>query len=248
MKIKSFGCSFIFGSDLSDNPDHLILDAHPIGQFSHLTWPALLAKKLQYTYDCHARPGSGNLQIAERVLNECACNDDSFFIICWTYIDRFDYIKSNLQWQSDGTITPENCHYWQPWNTITPGDQDHCAKMYYQNLHSEYKDKLSTLIYVKTVIDSLLQNNVKFMMTFMDNLMFDQTWHTSNSVKNLQKYIKPYMTTFEGETFLDWSRRYKFPESDSQHPLEKAHQAAADHIIKVFDKQNINVPTQQVHV
>ena len=65
MKLKSFGCSFIWGSDLPDDGRNL-----PRATASRLTWPALLAQDLEYEYECHARPGAGNLQITERLLNQ----------------------------------------------------------------------------------------------------------------------------------------------------------------------------------
>ena len=73
-------------------------------------------------------------------------------------------------------------------------------------------------------------------MTYIDELLFDQQWHTSGSIDYLQDYVKPHMTTFEGQTFLDWSRANNYPISTTFHPLEAAHQAAADYMIKVFDK------------
>jgi hypothetical protein len=86
------------------------------------------------------------------------------------------------------------------------------------------------------VIDTLLQKNIKFLMTHMDNLMFDQTWHITPAIRNLQEYIKPYTTTFEGQTFLDFSRTNGYPISDMLHPMELAHQAAADYMLTVFDR------------
>ena len=71
-------------------------------------------------------------------------------------------------------------------------------------------------------------------------LLFDQQWHTSPAVIHLQEYIKPYMTTFDGSSFLEWSRKKGYPETASWHPLEAAHQAAGKYMIKVFDKQKIN--------
>ena len=47
------------------------------------------------------------------------------------------------------------------------------------------------------------------------------------------------MAKFDNMDFLSWSRKNKYPISDSWHPLEEAHLAAADYMIKVFDKQNI---------
>ena len=69
-------------------------------------------------------------------------------------------------------------------------------------------------------------------MTFMDDLVFENAFHTSSSVLDLQNYIRPHMTQFQGKTFLEWSRNHGYPESERWHPLEQAHQAAADYMIK----------------
>jgi len=215
MILKSFGCSFISGEDLSDR-----LAGQP---YSTLTWPAHLAQHLDYSYECYACPGIGNLQIAEQVLNQID-NRPALFIINWTWIDRFDY-----NYKVDDT-----------WRTIMPGDTDNCANFYYRELHSEYRDKLSTLIYMRTIIDILKEKNINFIMTCMDNLAFDQRCHTTTAVLDLQNYIQPHIVQFDDRTFLEWSRDHGFPESKWWHPLDEAHKAAGDYIIKVFDKKNIN--------
>ena len=212
MRLKSFGCSFIYGSDLADTNN---------------SWPALQATQLGYSYKCYARPGSGNLQIAERILNQIAdSNTCDLFVVGWTWIDRFDYIDINDKW--GGT----------QWSTIMPVDTTPLAKTYYQTLHSEYRDKLTTLISMRLVIDILNQKGIPFIMTCMDNLIFDQRWHTTPAVIDLQEYIKPYITTFDGQTFLDWSRANNYSISTTLHPLEEAHKGAADYMIKVFRRQN----------
>lgn len=206
MKIKSFGCSFIYGSDLGDE-DYITP--------SQLTWPALYSKKLGHEYECHARPGIGNLQIAEKILIQSATEDPAFFIIGWTWVDRFDYNHSTFG----------------SWRTLMPSDTTDLAHTYYRDLHSQYRDKLTTLMTVKLVIDTLKQKKHSFIMTYMDELMFETAWHTSPAVTDLQNYIRPYMTTFEGQSFLEWSRKNQFPESPGWHPLESAHQAAVDYIL-----------------
>jgi hypothetical protein len=233
MKLKSFGCSFIFGTDLADDSqDRAHLTA------SNLTWPAHLARHCGYQYECYARPGAGNLQIAERVLSHASQASDSvLFVIGWTWIDRFDY--ANLTVHNDGLAAQ-----WHNWQTIMPVDKDNLALMYYKKLHSEYRDKLTTLMSIKLVIDTLKQKTCPFIMTYQDSLMFDDRWNTTPAVTELQNYVKPYMTTFEGKSFLDWSRFKGYPESGAWHPLEAAHEAAADYIIKVFDKKNTNVLTR----
>lgn len=218
MRLKSFGCSFIFGSELADNNNSP----------SQLSWPAHLAKHLEYKYQCYAWPGAGNLQILEQILNQTDGDNNNLFVIGWSWIDRFDYYPVN-------PVTPGP----NPWRTIMPVDTDDLAKVYYCDLHSEYRDKFTCLSYIKLAVDTLRQKNIPFVMTYMDELLFDQQWHTTPAVIHLQEYIKPYMTTFDGLNFLEWSRKKGYPETASWHPLEAAHKAAGDYIIKVFDKQNI---------
>jgi len=225
MQLKSFGCSFIFGSDLPDQEDQTP---------SQLTWPALLAQHCGYDYKCCAMGGIGNLQILERVLNQIAGDRDyssDFFVISWTWIDRFDYHAPDT--------AAENITEWR-WSVVRPSDTDRVSKNYYRDLHSEYRDKLSSLSYMKLVIDALNQKGIRFIMTYLDPLLFGQDWNVTPAVLYLQSYVKPYMTLFDGETFLEWSRSHGHAESTAWHPLTAAHTAAADHMIKVFDTQNTN--------
>ena len=223
MQLKSFGCSFIFGSDLSDADPNLPLP-------SQNTWPALFSWHLGYEYSCYARPGSGNLQILEKILNQSADNNNDMFVINWSWIDRFDYYNPDY--------TRDTGDLWQDWTTIMPAIDTETAKIYYRDLHSEYCDKFTNLSYIKLAIDALTQKGIPFIMTYIDTLMFDQQWHVTPAVIDLQNYIKPYMTTFDGGTFLEWSRKNNYPISEAWHPLEQAHRAAGDYMIKVFDKQN----------
>jgi hypothetical protein len=238
MILKSFGCSFIFGSELSDNQaaaDSGIREP----QESQLTWPAHLARHLGHSYECHARPGSGNLQIAERVLSHAVDDRPSLFVIGWSWIDRFDYTNSTI----DNRPLPSK---WKNWRTIMPIDDTAIAKNYYRDLHTEYRDKLTTLMSIKLVIDTLEQKAIPFMMTYMDELAFDQTWHVTPAVTDLQQCVKPYMTTFDGLNFLDWSRQHGYAITKSQHPLEQAHQAAGRHMITVFDRKNTDADCRRV--
>jgi len=209
MKLKSFGCSFIFGTDLHDD-SRLAPKATP----SNYTWPALLAKHHGWDYTCYARPGSGNLQILERLLSSLAADSEpALYVVGWTWIDRFDYTTQD---------TPFS------WRTIMPIDTDDTAKVYYRDLHSEYRDKLTTLIHVKAAIDALTASGNRFIMTYMDDLMFDTKWHTSPAVSTLQGYCKPYMTQFDNKSFLEYSKEKGFEISQTLHPLEAAHEAAAE--------------------
>ena len=218
MILKSFGCSFIFGSDLSDIPDISNLDFTNVNRLyatgSELTWPALLANEYGYQYQCHAKPGSGNLQIAERVLNQTVDEQSTLYVINWSWIDRADYIVNDSPWP--GT----------KWDTLRPGNDSLPAKLYYKYLHNQYHDKLTTLINIKLIIDTLKQKGHPFIMTYMDELIFETEWHVTPAIVDLQNYISPYMTHFDNQTFLNWAKQKGFPISETLHPLEHAHQAA----------------------
>ena len=231
MNLTSYGCSFIFGIDIDDA--EMIPDT--AGKPSNKTWPAGLANHLGLQYRCRAYPGCGNLLIAERVLLdlERLCDNTELVVVGWTWTDRFDYNNPN---------NTDN------WNTVRPSEIDTRAQFYFRDLHSEYRDKLSSLIVIKMIIDTLKQKNIPFLMTYMDPLLFDQQWHVSKSITYLQDYVRPYMTLFENLTFLEWCKSKKFELSPTWHPLEKAHRAAADYMITVFDKQNTSGPVLQARV
>jgi hypothetical protein len=216
MKLKSFGCSFIFGNELADDGR-----TGPWATASGLTWPAHLARKLSRGYECHARAGSGNLQISEQVMLQAADSDNTdLFVIGWTWIDRFDYYDS------------ADTRRRHPWHTIMPIDDDAVATTYYRHLHSEYRDKLTNLIYIKTATAELQRLQIPFVMTYMDHLLFDQTWHTNPVVQELQAQLRPCMTLFDGQNFLDWSRANKYSVSAKWHPLEQAHESAGDYMFQ----------------
>lgn len=226
MNLKSFGCSFIFGSELCDEDGSVPGQGH--ANYSRLTWAAHLAQKLKRDYSCHARPGSGNLQIAEQVLSHLATNEHALYVIGWTYIDRFDYVSINNPTEWSG----------MPWSTLLPVNTTDLAKTYYRDLHSEIRDKLTTLMSIRVVIDTLKQKNCPFIMTYMDELMLDQQWNTTPAITDLQNYIRPHMTTFEGMNFQQWSKKNGYAITSSGHPLESAHAAASELMIKVFDTQS----------
>ncbi len=227
MKLKSFGCSFIFGTDLSD-------EIIAPGNFaSKLTWPALIAKELDLEYECYAKPGSGNLCCLEKIIEQASISTDSdIFVIGWSWIDRFDYFDSNCDPSALPTARDSN-DYHIKWKTILPVDNTDESKFYYRNLHSEYKDKLVSLIYIKSAIDILKQKKIPFLMTCMDSLMFDNKWNSNSAILDSQNYVSPYMNYFENQTFLDWSLSKKFPISKTLHPLELAHSVAANIMIPV---------------
>lgn len=226
MDIRSFGCSLIFGTDLPDcvNQDTYGLTTWPVS--SCMTWPALIAAKIGSRYVCHAHGGSGNLCILNRVLDSIQEGHRGLYIIGWTYIDRFDY--------SD----PKGKHHDHGLNdylAIRPHCDNDLSRFYYSNLHSEFRDKFTNLIYIRTAIDMLQRSKIPFVMTCLDDLLFDKRWHVSPAILDLMKQIDPYISNFNGMNFLDWSRNQDFPMSDNGHPNADAHAAAANLMLPIID-------------
>ena len=226
MKIKSFGCSFTYGTDLADWTDQ---------QHSCLTWPALIAQKLDLAYECYAWPAIGNLQIMNRVLQQIEDLEPSIFVINWTWLDRFDYMhpvnESFLTLRPDGDLAEH--------------------QLYYKHFYNQDHTVVTNGAYINAVISLLQARNIQFLMTCMDPILMETinpNWQDPSSVTLLQNQIGPHLSWFDSKSFLEWSRSKGYPESVAWHPLEEAHQAAADYMITFFDKQNTSGPVLQVRV
>ena len=208
MKIISVGDSFFWGDDLADQ-NYPYLPSESV-------YPSLLAKQLNFDYECLAVPGAGNFLIYTKLIKSLNANkEDCLYFINWSWIDRFDYADKEI---------------YGGWNTVRPGlDNPKKDNFYYKNFHSELQDKLLSLTYIFSAIQLLQQTNCKFIMTYMDHLLLDKTWHCPPEINLLQQKVQPFLETFDGLTFLEWSRANGFSESIGWHPLEEAHQAAAEY-------------------
>jgi hypothetical protein len=217
MKLKSFGCSFVYGSDLADCP-HGVNEHNPPP--SKLCFPALLARNCNLQYECHARPAAGNLQILETLLSNIDPDRDDIYLINWTWIDRFSYVSDSAR---------SGNHPWNPlgWCSVMPSDTDQISKVYYQHLQSQFRDKLETLLLIKSGIDCLQQNGQRFLMTYSDDLIYETQWHTSPAIVSLQNYIRSHLHDFEGKSFFAWAKHKHFSVSHKGHPLEACHESAS---------------------
>lgn len=204
--LKSYGCSFVYGSDLPDTSDDQIKP-------SQCTWPALIARELDMEYKCYAHPGVGNNYIAQRVIQNA--DPDSLNIIVWSWIDRWEFFD----------ITDNR------WTTVRPtGTEDHpLAEIYYKHLQSELQDKWQSLNYIYSTHEYLRRNNIPFVSHIMDELLLDVTHHCPSYIATLQDDIRDTIERFPSHTtFLTWSQVNNFPISTGMHPLEEAHHAAAE--------------------
>ena len=224
MILASFGDSFVYGSDLSDCPEGIWVQ-------SNKTYPALAAKKLNLEYVCTALPAQGNMIIYDDVCRIISSYGSSaFYYINWTYSDRFDYIS-----------TEDNF-----WKTTLPSCTTKKEKFYYKNLHAELTDKLHTLTYISHTIQLLQNNKCKFLMTCMDNIIFDTKWHCPPSVNLLQQTVLPHIDNFQGNDFLTWAKIKNFPISKNNHPLDHAHRVVSTILANKIEKiVNDKYPTKE---
>ena len=216
MRIRSFGCSFIFGTVLKDDGRN-----EPRARASQLTWPALLAQRLGVDYACDARGGSGNLHIADKVMMRATQErSDEIFIVQWSYIDRFDWI--------DPLAHERHYKDHSGWTGILPGNRDREGEFYYRHIHTQLFDQYRSLIQAAATVDLLVRRKQRFLMCYVDPLMFERRFPLPNTLTALQEHLWPHMLDFETHDFVHWSRLQGFPISGTGHPLEQAHQAAAD--------------------
>lgn len=206
MKLKSFGCSFIYGAELPDV-------YYPNGP-SNLTWPALLAKDLGYEYECCARAGTGNLHLLDTLLPHINNADkDTVFVIGWTWAERFDY-KSGKVWQ---TLLP-----------TSKSELQEQTKAYYKYLYNDYTSQLNFLSYINVALAALHKKNLRYIMTYMDNT--DIFSCSSPALTTLRSEVIPHLTTWNGEGFNYWCALNKLERMPGRHWGVSAQTAAFNYI------------------
>lgn len=215
-KIVSFGDSFIFGTELKHNND------------GSKAWPGLVAAESGYEYETLAEAGCGNESIAMQIYHYFANNpvNDTLAVINWTWTQRWDfYVVGHEKWVTLGpTCVPEKLE--KNLNNINQSErivnfaQDYC-------IHSLLWNKFRTLQTVANVQQYIKQKGINAIQTYTDRYMFDTECHAPDYIQELQKMVEPNMTDWDGKTFLEWCDSQGFYKTETWHPLEPAHQAAA---------------------
>lgn len=214
MVLKSFGCSFIWGSELPDE--------RPGQCASELTWPSLAAQSLGLEYQCHARPGCGNLYIAQQILAQAQAGD--MIVVNWTYIDRYDYTYTDNDTQ---------------WLTCRPSQGDAGSDLYYRNFHSQYRDKLTNLITIANICYYLDRLGSRSFMTYQDSLLFETQWHLDVAIERLQSQVRPFLYDFNGLNFVQWAHSQGYAVTPQGHLLAEGHRAV-QHLVQSSINTHIN--------
>jgi hypothetical protein len=241
MDICAFGDSFIFGSDLKDCNDIIARDAG-----SPYTWTRLLAKKLNLRHWGYSQPGISNLAIADDVIRIVSQKGNQvFYSIHWTWIDRIDFMPGIYDENNVGArYIVEMPHKVGVWRSLTPTSKDEFAVQYYKHIQSDFVDKLKNLSIIYTTIQILQNYNCCFHMTSNDYLLFDTTNHVGKASLLLQEKVQPFLHDYDGKNFIDWAKYNKFPISDNWHPLEAAHDKAAEYWLPTY-KRLINTHAKE---
>jgi hypothetical protein len=216
-KIVSFGDSFVFGSELSNNPK------------GNSSWPGLAAQQLGVDYQTWAVPGCGNDHIARQIYSYFADHsaNDTLAVINCTWTQRWDfYIVEHETWITLGpTCVPEKLK-----DLVDRTQAEDIIEFYQTRANSSLLwNKFRNLQTIWAVQSYLKQKGIRAVQTYMDYHLFGQTCHAPDYVKELQILVKPNLELFEGVNFLDWSRRQGFTVTEpGWHPLEDAHRAACN--------------------
>ena len=217
-RVLAFGDSFTRGDELADCPEQTPDKI----QYSQSTWPALIAKNLSIDYDCIAIGGRGNQWLSWQVVAQI--KQDTLYIVNWSWFERFDYID----------LVIDN------WRTTHPRHEDNLDHYFYRNLDNDIWNLHRNLQQIHSTISLLKQNNINFIMTCLDphySLAYydlrppeiKRSWWT-NAISNLQEQVVPHIIDFEGQSFLEWSKKNSFKLGPNGHPLEEAHAEAAKYI------------------
>ena len=228
-RVIAIGDSFTRGDELADCP--------PQTEFNNcsstLTWPALLAKSLDATYQSYSFGGAGNQWISWQVATRI--KQDTLYIVNWSWFERFDYVDIETDL----------------WTTTHPRHEDKLDHYFYRNLDSDIWNLHRNLQQMHSTISLLKQNNVDFIMTCLDTNYIANSntirppdsivfvnW--TNAISNLQEQVVPHIVDFEGMSFLEWSKHNSFELGPNGHPLEKAHIEAAKYINTIITKESQN--------
>lgn len=218
-QIVSFGDSFVFGSEQENNQD------------GSLGWPGRAAADLNCKYLTLSHPGRSNDYIAQSIYSYFSNNtvENTLAVINWTWISRLEfYVLDKQIWITLGsTCVPSMLE-----ELVTRTEAEDIVNFYHHRLNAGILwNKLRNLQTINSVHAYLREKNITNIQTYMDYDLFDiERRHdslTPDYIDELQKMVYPKLELFEGQNFLDWSKKNGYAVSDfGQHPLEQAHIAA----------------------
>jgi len=241
--IIAAGDSFIYGSELAD--------CH--SDYSKRTFTALLADNDEYV--CTAWPGNANNAIARMAMSACEQHKDKSkgVIVSWTFPTRYEFkfvydtkqrtgnwysinpwtIKENVRDIEQEFVTKNQAILDTQLESIRRAKETGVmdfAKTFFTHVgSSEYWEIYSSLKEIVFLQNYLQLNNIPYLFTCadMDILNNHTITHADYTIKGLLNQIDmSKWFTFDNKGFYRWARDNKY-KMGTTHPLEEAHQAAA---------------------
>lgn len=255
--LLSGGCSFTWGSELSDENK---------ATFSKKTWAAELANANGCNYFCVAKPGVGNSAIARKIFDYVSSQpeQDMFVAVMWTFTSRYDWAMPRHKTLEQGrwaSISPWSTslndqevkdklgdHFFalQDWkdhkkesieNNVGPFAD--AIYKYASNKYHETYLSWKSIIWLQNILE---KKNIKFMFTLADNTLFYDELVALNEIDSflgaMYREIDFSKWFFFGERnmgFNQWANLNDY-EYASTHPLETAHKDAYKLMLTKFNE------------
>lgn len=228
MILVAGGDSFVHGNELSDWDINSTRD-------SLLTFTSLLASWNNLNYTCCARPGNSNDAIARMTVNKCeqvkTTNEKIIVVVAWTFVPRFEF---PFTYSTDSPDSPfASISIYEGTNRKPVAK---FAKEFFTNVDVSWYQHFNIIKSILLLQNYLVGNNIPYLFTATDNIVFSYKQDTQlNPYWNLVNFDNWFMfpeateayNTTSPRGFYQWAIENKYPIGPYQHPLEKAHNAAA---------------------
>lgn len=233
-KLIAFGDSFTWGSDMGDTMRHFEWEKMPLewqkrpenrfyNLYSRRTWQAKLAEHKGLEYRCLAEQGCSNQSIVRKFFDYIPCiKEDDVVSVNFTWRDRYDfYNEEKRRWETVRPSGTEDSKYFE---------------MYYKHIQSDYWDQIESLKAINLIIDYLIINDIDFIATCIDDNIFNDPHIKKDPIiRSLTEANDDKIKWFDGMGFHKWSKVNDYPISPMWHPLEEAHEAAFDYVLKEWN-------------
>lgn len=209
--IVGTGCSFTWKTFESENPKRPYYD--PNREDFHGGWVRLLAEYYRIPYRSYARPGTGTLYSANRLMNfaneNAELSKDILFVWGLSLLSRFDLTKEyetvdgllgNTPYKDFKFIKKKEGFF------TTPYDNEDFAKLYLKYYHNE-KDVINTskntIQATKAWFDS--KGYRLILVSMMDDYMIPNSFVFPNNEPSFSQHLRTIDTTYVGEhiTYMD---------------------------------------------
>jgi len=237
------GDSFTWGNELSD---------FNVDRPSKLSWAALLAKKLNYNYECVAKPGCGNHAIARKIIDYCDANTVDLVTVMWTFPVRQEVSIHNFLTTEGNSIELVKSELDGDWINLVQWQgldyQDKLPKYGEISKDVSFQNKLKQQCdwHKKTGIydvakhwfnftsgeyhDQVTLESIVVLQTYLEkrNIPFvfsastDQIFELLNSNRPLTKIIDKDKWA-NNTGFFNWAQQAGYKLSPMQHPEDRAH-------------------------